>query len=200
MREVPGEVVTQRLVLRAWRLDDVAALGAAIGESLEHLRPWMDWIALEPQSDADRAALISSWAGDRASGGDAIYGVFRHGVVVGGAGLHRRSGRDTLEIGYWVHVDHLRRGYARELSEGLTNAAFQVEGIERVEIHHDVANVRSAAVARSLGYRLGEGRPDESAAALAPGKIGIDREWFLTRSDLPAGWSGGDASESAPTR
>lgn len=176
----------------------MAALGAAIGASLEHLRPWMDWIAAEPLSDADRAALIASWAEERARGGDAIYGVFCDGRVVGGAGLHRRSSPETLEIGYWIHVDHLRRGYALELSEALTHAAFHVEGVDRVEIHHDVANIRSGRVPRSLGYRRGEDRPEELVGAGAPGKAGIDREWFLTRSDVLDGRTGDLRSGRAP--
>ena len=54
----------------------------------------------------------------------------------------------TLEIGYWVHVDHLQKGYATEMARILTSAAFTVPGIERVEIHHDKANTRSGAIPR----------------------------------------------------
>lgn len=154
-------------------------MGSAITASLEHLRPWMSWAALEPLSDDDRLTLINSFGGDRKPGGDAVYGVFRDGAVAGGCGLHRRSGPNVLEIGYWIHVEHVRQGYATELAKGLTTAAFNVTGIDRVEVHHDKANVRSSAVPRSLGFERGPERPDE---VQAPAEIGIDCSWFVTRS------------------
>ena len=75
---------------------------------------------------ADRAKRL------RESGGEAVYGAFVGDEVVGSCGLHRRSGPEVLEIGYWVHVDHLGRGYASEIAATLTTAAFAVPGIELV--------------------------------------------------------------------
>lgn len=152
---------------------------AAIEASLDHLRPWMAWVPLEPLSDHDRAELIETWEQDWSAGGDAVYGAFHDGVVVGGCGLHRRRGPDILEIGYWVDVDHVRRGYATELAAGLTAAAFGVEAIERVEIHHDKANVASAGIPRALGFERGRERSDER---LAPAEVGIDCAWSITRA------------------
>jgi RimJ/RimL family protein N-acetyltransferase len=49
-----------------------------------------------------------------------------------------------------------------------------------VEIHHDKANVASAGVPRRLGYTYVSEQPDEPTA---PGEIGIDCTWRVTRSD-----------------
>ena len=57
----PEEVVLDGFVLRRYRRDDAPALAVAVGESLEHLRPWMPWIALEPVTLAEREDLISRW-------------------------------------------------------------------------------------------------------------------------------------------
>ena len=89
------------------------------------------------------------------------------------------GGPEVLEIGYWIHVDHVGRGYATELARGLTTAAFTVEGTEQVEIHHDKANARSGAVPRKLGFVQGPDRPDEVAA---PAEVGIDCTWSMERS------------------
>ncbi|MEL6984572.1 MAG: GNAT family N-acetyltransferase [Actinomycetota bacterium] len=178
MEPLPGEVTTERLTLRRWRVGDVPILDEAVRVSLDHLLPWMAFAALEPLAADARVELIESWDDDWAAGGDAIYGAFADGAVVGGCGLHRRRGPTVLEIGYWIHVDHVRRGYATELARGLTDAAFTIDGIDRVEIHHDKANRWSGAVPGRLGFTAGPERPDE---IVAPAEIGIDCTWFVDR-------------------
>ncbi len=177
---LPSEIVTPRLVIRLWRPDDAAALGAAIKASLAHLRPWLAWMRFEPLSHEDRVELINAGRADWRSGGDANYGAFRDHAVVGGCGLHRRQGPRTMDLGYWVHVDHTGQGYAVEMARGLTAAAFEVPGIDRVEIHHDKANVRSRAVPRALGFTPGREQPD---GIHSPREVGIDCSWSISRTD-----------------
>jgi ribosomal-protein-serine acetyltransferase len=176
---LPSEIVTPRLLLRLWRPDDAAALGAAIKASYEHLRPWLSWIRFEPLSDEDRVRLINSGRADWQNGGDANYGAVRDGVIVGGCGLHHRQGPGVLDLGYWIHVDHTGQGYAVEMARALTAAAFDMHGIERVEIHHDKANVASRAVPRSLGFTAGPEQPD---GVESPGESGIDCSWSISRT------------------
>ncbi|CAA9471869.1 MAG: hypothetical protein AVDCRST_MAG30-169 [uncultured Solirubrobacteraceae bacterium] len=74
--------------------------------------------------------------------------------VVGGCGLHPRIGPGGLEIGFWVHPERTRRGYATEAARRLVATAFAQPGIERVEIHHHPANEASGRVAAALGFTL----------------------------------------------
>jgi RimJ/RimL family protein N-acetyltransferase len=180
MQRLPERIETERLVLRTWTEDDAEALGAAITESIEHLRPWMPWIGFEPVALEDRQKLIAEWDTKWQAGEDAVYGVFHDGVVVGGTGLHQRIGPRALEIGYWIHVDHVRQGFAKELSAGLTSAAFALDGIDRVEINHDKGNVASEGVPRSLGYSY---TGDVAVAVAAPSESGVLCVWAMTRSD-----------------
>jgi len=174
---LPDRVETERLVLRQWTEDDVPGLNAAVLASLDHLRPWMPWIAGEPETVARRSERVVRWRNDWASGGDSVLGVFLDGVPIGG-GMHRRVGEGGIEIGYWIHVDHVRKGYATELSRALTDAAFQNDGIDRVEIHHDKANIASGRVPERLGFSLAGEKPREPQA---PGEMGIERVWVMTR-------------------
>jgi ribosomal-protein-serine acetyltransferase len=185
---LPASVETPRLRLRLWTADDAEALARAVAESLEHLRPWMSWTADEPLSVAARLALIERFQATWAAGGDVVYGAFLadhqnpgSGTVIGGCGFNRRAEASVLEIGYWVHVDHLHQGYASELAAALTEAAFTLDGIEQLEIHHDRANHRSRAVPARLGYSFEGERPD---AVLAPGEEGIDCRWVMARSEF----------------
>lgn len=172
------------LVVRRWLAEDAEVLGRAIAQSAEHLRPWMAWIADEPLPIELRRERIAEWEGTWAQGGDVILGVFADGQVAGGCGLHRRIGPGGLEIGYWIHVDFLRRGLATRAVRVLTHAAFEVPGITAVEIHHDRANQASAGVPRKLGFEwLGES-PD---APEAPGEEGLEWRWRMEKGAWRAG-------------
>lgn len=171
------------LVVRRWLASDAAALSQAILESADHLRPWMAWIAEEPLSLERRIAMIDEWERDWAQGGDVILGSFVEGRIAGGGGLHRRVGADGLEIGYWTHPGFVRRGVATRVAHVLTDAAFSVPGIVRVEIHHDKANHASAGVPRGLGFEwIGES-PDER---VAPAEIGIEWRWCMDKETWAA--------------
>jgi RimJ/RimL family protein N-acetyltransferase len=177
--------VTERLALelRPWVEDDAPALGQAIAESADHLRPWMAWIADEPLGDAARRLWIRRTAEQRAGGGDDVFGIWMDGKVVGGCGFHRRIGPGGLEIGYWVHAGYLRRGVATEAVRQLCERAFATPSIDRVEIHHDRANVASGAVPAGLGFTLVAEAPE---APKTPAEEGIERVWRLTRAEWQA--------------
>lgn len=74
-------------------------------------------------------------------------------------------------------------GYAIEMTAALTTAAFGVPGIERVEIHHDRANVASWGVPERVVFRFAGESPDEVTAS---GEEGVDWAWEMPRE----GWSG----------
>jgi ribosomal-protein-serine acetyltransferase len=166
------------LTLRRWTRDDAVRLGEAVADSVEHLRPWMPWVAHEPLSVTERQTLIDGWHQEWLAGGDVVMGVFAEGVVAGGCGLHRRIGPSGLEIGYWTARRFLRQGVATTAAGLLTDAAFSDPAITRVEIHHDQANQASAGVPRKLGFGLARAQVDEIQA---PGESGISYEWRITR-------------------
>ncbi|HUY21825.1 MAG TPA: GNAT family protein [Acidimicrobiales bacterium] len=181
----PERIELDGLVLARLTADDAPTVSAAAVESLDHLRPWMPWATPEGTSlEAQRERLLgpaSAWT----PGSDYGYGMFLpDGRLVGGIGLHRRIGRSALEIGYWVHVDHTRRGIAAAAAAALTAAGFALRGIERMEIHCDEANVASAAVPRRLGYRLAA-RVDHEPEA--PGETGTRLVWVVHRREWEAG-------------
>jgi ribosomal-protein-serine acetyltransferase len=168
------------LILRRWTRDDAAELVEAVADSVEHLRPWMPWIAHEQLSVTERQALIDRWDQEWLAGGDVVMGVFVNDGVAGGCGLHRRIGAGSLEIGYWTARRFLRQGIATTAAGLLIDAAFSDPSITCVEIHHDQANQASAGVPRKLGLRLVREVVDEIQA---PGESGISCEWQITRQE-----------------
>jgi RimJ/RimL family protein N-acetyltransferase len=158
-------------------VEDAEALSEAVTDSVEHLRPWMPWIAAEPLPMPERRAMVRRWSGQTSADEDHLFGIFLGGVVVGACGLHNRIGPGVREIGYWVRQGYTRRGVARAAAGLLTTRALAMTGIERVEIRHDKANVASAGVPRSLGYSF----TGEWADGIeAPGEMGISCHWQMT--------------------
>jgi RimJ/RimL family protein N-acetyltransferase len=147
-------IETERLVIRCWEPREAPLLNAAIHASWDHLGAWMPWARGDPPPVEDTIALARRWRGEFDLDRDYVYAIFDAGetTVLGTSGLHTRRGLDVREIGYWVHVDHINRGYATEASAALTRVAFEVNQMRRVEIHCLTDNVRSAAVPRKLGY------------------------------------------------
>lgn len=147
-------IETPRLVVRCWNPADALLLKEAVDGSVEHLRPWMPWAADDPQPVENRIELIRQWRSQFDRGEQFVYGVFDRAetMVLGGSGLHTRVGPHGMEIGYWIRVSHINQGYATEVAAALTAVAFRVHGVDRVEIHCDPANTRSAAVPAKLGY------------------------------------------------
>ncbi len=145
---------TQRLVIRCWNPPDAPLLEEALNASVEHLRSWMPWAYDEPSPLQFKVDRIRRWRGKFDLGQDFTYGIFNldETRVLGGTGLHTRLGDRAREIGYWIHVDFINQGLATEVSSALTKVAFEIEQVQRVEIHCESANVRSASVPRKLGY------------------------------------------------
>jgi RimJ/RimL family protein N-acetyltransferase len=152
-------IETTRLVIRCWDPADAELAKDAIDTSLDHLRPWMPWAESEPTTLEQKRQLLARFAEDFARGDDAVYGIFEPDErrVVGGTGLHPRLDGNAREIGYWIRADAVGHGLAGESTAALTRVAFEVDGVERMEIHVDPDNVRSAAIPRRLGYELADG-------------------------------------------
>lgn len=149
-------VHSPRLLIRCWNPEDAPKLAEALYASRDHLYPWMAWA---PRTEVDLEATIQDlrrFRGNFDLGQEYVYGIFTPDGqrVVGGTGLHLRLGKNVREIGYWIRAEETHKGYAREVAETLTRVAFEIDGVERVEIHVAVENERSNAIPRRLGYTL----------------------------------------------
>ena len=147
-------IETKRLVVRCYDPKDALYLQKSIQESVEHLRPWLPWVKTEPEELQVKIERLRVFRADFDLNKQYIYGVFdlKETELIGGTGLHPRVGSNAFEIGYWINVNHVNRGYATEISAALTKVAFEIENLNRVEIHCDPKNIKSAAIPKKLGY------------------------------------------------
>ena len=191
------------VVLRRQRVEDAAAIAAAVAASLDHLRPWMPWATPDQADPEVQRRRLESETGSWEAGGDHTYLVVDPAgtEVLGAVGLHRRVGPGGLEIGYWLRHSATGRGWMTAAVAAATAAALDLAGIDRVEIHCDVANERSAAIPRRLGYLLDRIEDD---GVEAPGETGRSmvwvmdaRRWAATGPAQPGGLSRPSGSSSS---
>ncbi|HEY7261847.1 MAG TPA: GNAT family N-acetyltransferase [Trebonia sp.] len=168
-------------LLRRWRVADLDASCEAIYASIEHLRPWMPWVA--DFSRAAQAEFLFGCDRDWEAGVGFNYAILVEDAIAGSAGLVARIGAGGLEIGYWVHQAYTRRGLATACSAALVDQAFALPGIDLVEIVHDELNVASGGIPRKLGFTEVERRRLDHKP---PAGTGIGVVWEMTRAQ----WSG----------
>jgi RimJ/RimL family protein N-acetyltransferase len=183
----PDDIDAGPVRLRRWRVEDAAALVRLVTANLEHLRPWMPW-AQDPPAESEEREFLGRMEGAWERRSDfGFAAVAPDAGPVGGLGLHTRQGPGTLEISYWIAADRTGRGYATAGARALTDAAFALPGVERVEIRCDEANRASAAIPRRLGYRLVD---VISRQAVAPAETGRGMVWAVERGEWPADGAG----------
>ena len=146
---LPVRIETARLVLRRYEAADVRALDGDAIRSIDHIGRFMPHARAELRGD--RAALIADARRAFDVGERFAYGMFLHdGSFVGNCGT-RWVEDGVLNIGYWVLLEHLRRGYASEAVRAVTQAGFDA-GVPRFVLNCHPANAASIGVARSSGF------------------------------------------------
>lgn len=147
-------IETDRLRIRCYQPMDAHLLKEAIDASIEHLKPWMPWANQEPETLAMKQARLRKYRGQFDLGEDYVFGVFNKTdtKLIGSTGLHTRAGENAREIGYWISVDEIGKGYALETVKALIKVGFEIEDLFRLEIHCTPDNIRSQQIPQKLGF------------------------------------------------
>ena len=176
---------TQRTVIRCYNPIDAVLLKAAVDDSIDHLSTFLPWAAAGPAALEDTVQLLRTFRGNFDLGQDFVYGIFTPDEtrLLGGTGLHTRVGKTAREIGYWIRKDAINQGLATEISAALTKVAFEVDQMQRVEIHCAVENAQSAAIPRKLAYTLDATLRQRTR--LADGRDHDMMIWSLLKDEYP---------------
>jgi RimJ/RimL family protein N-acetyltransferase len=180
-----GPGVDRAFVLRRLRVGDAAKVAGAVGDNLDHLRPWMPWAGKESADTRFQRRRLAEADLQWARGADFGYGLFAFTDdgferLLGAFGLTARRGPKALEIGYWLRADATGFGLATRAAAALTDAAIAIDGIERVLVYCDEANHASAAIPRRLGFTVDRivAVPPEATA-----ETGRQQEWVVRAAE-----------------
>jgi RimJ/RimL family protein N-acetyltransferase len=145
-------LLTERLVLRPWTIDDAEAARGAYGDAevARWLIPAMDRVL-------DAAAMrlvLQQWVAEDARlqppAGRWAIELREGGRLIGGATLLPLPPDDEYEIGWQLEPDAWGHGYATETGHALARWAFE-QGIEQVIALVRPANSRAMAMVRRMG-------------------------------------------------
>ena len=154
LRDLPDELVGERILIRPPRPGDGAAVFEAVEESRAEISPWLPWVEKTlTVSDSEETArrFAARWLLRE----DLMVGIWDKstGRYLGGSGLHRiKWAVPSFEIGYWLRTSAWGQGYVTEAVQVLCRFAFETLGANRVEILCDAKNTRSAAAPIRLGF------------------------------------------------
>lgn len=156
MRTFPDSFESERLIIRAPKVEDAPLVWESINISQKALKPWMPF-AQKSQKIEDTTENIRQAVADFITRKDLRLHLFlkETGEFIGSSGFHRINWDiPKVEIGYWLDSRFEGKGYMTEAAERLTEFAFEELGAIRVEIRCDIDNVRSRAVAERLTFTL----------------------------------------------
>ena len=143
------ELTTERLRLRGFRAEDLAAHRAAVDDDAS-----VTWAHVRlPLADSLRrwAERLEGW--ERDGIGMWIVELRATGRIIGHAGLQRLDGTDDVELGYYLGQSSWGQGYATEAAGAALRFGLEERGLERVVAVVRPENAASRRVLEKLGFR-----------------------------------------------
>ncbi|WP_240487070.1 GNAT family N-acetyltransferase [Actinomadura flavalba] len=135
------ELITDRLVLRAWTGEELTAVlrGPRLG-------------AWAPDFPADADQIIAAYAFDRPDG-QRLITERDGGLVIGSIGLFGPPDDGVIEIGYGIVPSRRGAGYATEAVASLAALTLTAPGVQAVQANVDPNNPASIRVLEKSGFR-----------------------------------------------
>ncbi len=145
-------LLTERLVLRSWTIDDAPAALGAYGEAdvARWLVPAMDQV----RDEAAMRLVLQQWIAEdermQAPAGRWAVDLREDGRLIGGATLLPLQPDDEFEVGWQLNPQVWGHGYATETGQALARWAFE-QGIEQVIALVRPANTRAMDLVQRVG-------------------------------------------------
>jgi ribosomal-protein-serine acetyltransferase len=147
-------LLSERLSIAPLTKEDINDFWLAVNESLPSLIPWMIWIQ-EPFTRS-YATEIAHEAIHLQFENRAIQFVLRYNSsFIGMVSLNAIDWEEKCaDIGYWIHRDYERKGFAQEAVKALSDLALNAFGLKTLSIRCSTRNQNSQKIPEKLGFSL----------------------------------------------
>ena len=169
-------IETERLILREYTQDDFEELYEILSDpvTMQHYP--------KPYDEAGTKRWLDWSLNNYATYGFGLWAVVlkETGTFIGDCGLTMQpiDGQQLPEIGYHIHKDHWRRGYAKEAAKAVRDWAFENRNFDTLYSYMHHTNVASYSTAQAVGMQRIKEYTDE--------KDGILYVYAITRSQWEA--------------
>lgn len=149
---IKGQRITLQKAVKSFAT--AQAHNQEVKKSLPELSPWLGW-ATEDYKIEDSYEYLQGCVQEWEKGNEFNYMILDENKNFMGmiSALNVKEKDRNLEIGYWISTTHAGNGYMQEAVKLLEKEFFGL-GINRIVIHTDVLNKKSANVPQKLGYVL----------------------------------------------
>ncbi|GAB4518925.1 MAG: GNAT family N-acetyltransferase [Anaerolineae bacterium] len=151
---IPFDIHTDRLHLRAPEPDYAQEIYDAVRDSLPELTPWIDWAPTwdSPQKVEEIIYRSRVWFYNREA---FIWYIYEQATArfVGVMELHSVDWEvPRAEVGYWLRTSGAGHGYMTEAVAHITTLALKDWGFTRLQALCDARNTRAIQVAERTGF------------------------------------------------
>lgn len=145
--------IDQHINLELTAEKHATGLYQALDDNRTYLSEFLPWVG-NMQSPADFLAYIQGCVELHAQNKDISFVILLDGLEVGRIGLHRLNLQNkNAAIGYWITESAQGRGIVIRSCKALINYGFHELGLRRIQIEAAVANLKSQAVPKKLGFQ-----------------------------------------------
>jgi RimJ/RimL family protein N-acetyltransferase len=177
------QLVNERLLLRAFRLEDADEIYQAVCESKPELTRWLPWCHTE-YAPSDTLEFLNLRGQAFRQDQEHAFAIFERnsGRFAGATGINQidRHAR-RANLGYWLRTDCTGKGFATQATLLVAHWAFDQLGLERIEIVAATENIASQRVAMRAGatregiarrrLRMGDEQRDAVVFSLVPSDL-----------------------------
>jgi len=124
-----------------------------IDQNRQYLREWLPWLDFETSVEDTREYIKSTFKQFGNNEGFQT-GIWYRGQIAGSIGYHPIDWNNRkVEIGYWISRSFQGKGLVTKACKTMITYAFDVYGLNKVEIHCATENRRSCAIPERLGFK-----------------------------------------------
>jgi len=147
-------IVDDNILLRSYEAEDAAALFEVINNSRKHLHPWLQWVDTTTKPEHSLRFIKQSL--HKLNEQEALaLGIFYNGKIIGGVGMDKWDQHTKrAQIGYWISKEYEGKGIMNSSLQKFISFLFEKTGLNKIEVHFEPTNKRSANVAARLGCKV----------------------------------------------
>lgn len=145
------EIETERLLLRPLSINDIKTVHEYASD-IENTR-FMMYLPNETVEETQNFLLgvTKEWEKERPSFYE--FAIVLKNIQIGAISLYFEE-KDSAEIGWILHRNYQKNGYATEAARAIVDFAFNTLHIEKITAHCDFRNVPSSRVMEKIGMKL----------------------------------------------